>query len=505
MIGYGSPKVKRMESSSTLPPSLKLRHLWPVKDRLDWMRQQNPATATRLPKWPAEYVNSETGKPYRPHHEDEARAVYSDAPRYVLFKGGEGGGKSVAGIVKTLDRLRRGMSGVLVSKDFEHFKRSLWPEFRRWCPWEFVTLSQQYRQAATWEPTHGFSMVFRNELGGHSVLICGGAKESEIGSWEGPNVNFVHMDEMRHHRQPGALKTFDGRVRIPGPHGEPPQIWITTTPRKNWLFDYFGPLVEGDVRASFKREARVVTLLTRDNEPNLEPGFVGKRAQTLTEAEARVLLDAAWEDIEEGQRFLPSMLWWDACKEPLPALGPREPLVVALDAAVGRTDSDSDCFGVLAVSRHPARPKDCVAVRYCQTWRAKAGQKLDYQGTEYAPGPEAVLRWLCASYAVSEIVFDPFQLHDLTNRLRKEGLGWFREFPQGAPRLEADSDLLRLIQDRRIAHDGNPELRQHIANADRKLDAESKRLRIVKREDTLPVDLAVCLSMASKEALRLNL
>jgi len=455
--------------------------------------------------WPTEYTNCETGKHYEPHHEQEAVAVFSDGPRYVLLKGGEGGGKSVAGIVKTLNRLRRGMNGVMVSKDFEHFKRSLWPEFRRWCPWEFVVPSQQYRQAVTWEPSRTFSLVFQNEVGGESVLICGGAKESEIGSWEGPNVNFVHMDEMRHHRKPAALKTFDGRARIVGPHGEPPQIWITTTPRKNWLFDYFGPMQDGDVRAAFKRESLVVTLFTRDNEQNLEPGFVGKRAQTLTAAEARVLLDAAWEDIDEGQRFLPNMVWWDACRQNIPPLGPQAPLVVALDAAAGRTDQESDCFGLIAVSRNPNRPKDSVAVRYVQAWRAKAGHKIDYQGTELSPGPEAILRWLCANKNVSIVVYDPWQLHDLTNRLRKEGLAWFKEFPQGQRRIEADTDLLKLIQERRLAHDGNDELRQHIDNADRKLDTENKKLRIVKREDALPIDLAICLSMGASEALRLNL
>lgn len=477
---------------------------WPVKAKLRYLerlRERNAAAVV----WPTELVNSETGKPYRPHHDEEAQAVFSDSPRYVLLKGGEGGGKSVAGIIKTLNRLRRGMSGVMVSKDFEHFKKSLWPEFRRWCPWDCVVESQRYRQAITWEPARTFSLVFHNERGGESVLICGGAKESEIGSWEGPNINFVHMDEMRHHRQPVALKTFDGRVRIPGPGGEPPQMWITTTPRKHWLFEYFGPVKENDPRLAFKREARTVTLLTRDNEPNLEPGFVKKRAQTLTEAEARVLLDAAWEDIEEGQRYLPNMLWWDACKQSLPPLGPKAPVVVALDAATGRTDADSDCFGMLAVSRNPNRPDDSVAVRFAQTWRAKAGQKIDFQGTDLNPGPELMLRWLCTNRNVIMVVYDPHQLHDLSMRLRKEGMAWFKELPQGPQRIEADTDLLRLIQERRVAHDGDPELRQHLANADRKLDTESKKLRIVKREDALPVDLAVCLSMAAKEALRLNL
>ncbi len=42
-------------------------------------------------------------------------------------------------------------------------------------------------------------------------------------------------------------------------------------------------------------------------------------------------------------------------------------------------------------------------------------------------------------------------------------------------------------------------------NADKKLSDDGRRMRIVKREEALKVDLAVCLSMASYECLRLNL
>ena len=78
-----------------------------------------------VPDWPTEYVNRKTGNVYEPHHDDEASVVFSDTPRHVLIKGGEGGGKTVAGIVKVLERVRRGMSGVVGSPDFAHFRRSL--------------------------------------------------------------------------------------------------------------------------------------------------------------------------------------------------------------------------------------------------------------------------------------------------------------------------------------------------------------------------------------------
>jgi hypothetical protein len=447
--------------------------------------------------WPGVYINSDTGKPYKPHKAEEAQAVYNDSPRYVLLKGGEGGGKSVAGIIKTLERLRRGMNGAMISPDLVHFQKSLWPEFRRWCPWDRVVEKQRYRQSTTWEPTRPFSLVFNNAIGSQSVLLCGGAKESEIGAWEGPNLSFCGMDEFRRHRTAAALKVLDGRVRIPGPNGEPPQIFITTTPRKHWLFEYFGPLKEDDPRAAFKADSLVVTLLTTDNAENLEPGFAEKRAQTLTAAEARVLLKAEWEDIDTGQRFLPSMLLWDACKEDLPALSAYEPMVIALDAAVV-----NDCFAMVGVTRHPIRD-EVVAVRFVQVWEPK-GHALDYQGTEDDPGPERVLRRLADEYNVMCVVYDPYQLHDMATRLGREGVAWFKEFGQGAPRLESDQQLLALISQKRLAHDGNATLRQHIDNADRKLDDKGK-LRIVKREDAQKIDAAVAAGMAAYQCLKLRI
>ena len=149
----------------------------------------------------------------------------------MLLKGGEGGGKSTAGLVKVFNRLRRGMSGFMGSPDLEHFKTSIWPAFRVWCPWQCVIESQRYRSKPEWEPSHRFTMVFKSELGGYSNLICGGFKEDIVESWEGGNVSFGMFDEARRHKTAVVLKVLDGRVRIPGLNGEPPQLFFTTTPR----------------------------------------------------------------------------------------------------------------------------------------------------------------------------------------------------------------------------------------------------------------------------------
>ena len=61
-----------------------------------------------------------------------------------------------------------------------------------------------------------------------------------------------------------------------------------------------------------------------------------------------------------------------------------------------------------------------------------------------------------------------------------------------------------MIRDRKIAHCNPEELRQHLLNASAKITDDSK-MRIVKRSERMKVDLAVALSMAASECLRLNL
>lgn len=471
-------------------------HLTPA-NRGPFVAAKGKAKAeARVTAWPDTYTNAARGTTYAPHSEAEAVWVREDTPRYAVALGGEGGGKSVAGIVKALGRVRRGMSGIMVSPDFEHFKRSLWPEFRRWCPWACVVKSQQHRQSEEWTPGRPFELVF-NTPHGKAVIMFGGIDNP--GSWEGPNVNWFMLDEGRHKPDAGALKVLSGRIRITGPNGEPPQGWITTTPSMGWLYDYFGPIKDDDPLQEFKRNARVLHLPTKDNAHNLDAGYVENRAATLTEPERRVYLGGEWEELS-GLRFIPDMTWWDACRVAIPALTRKDGLVVALDAGIS-----GDSFGVVAVSRHWERHTDSVAVRYAREWTPPSGGKIDFEGTQEYPGPLLELRRLCANYNVLCVVYDPYQLHSDATRLSAEGIAWMLEFPQASKRLESDKALLDIITQRRIAHDGNEALRAHIDNADRKPDGEGRKLRIVKRAQHKKIDLAVCLSMAAYQCLELNI
>ena len=69
----------------------------------------------------------------------------------------------------------------------------------------------------------------------------------------------------------------------------------------------------------------------------------------------------------------------------------------------------------------------------------------------------------------------------------------------------ADSQLRDLIRDRRFWHRGEPDLLEHMQNANAKIDDQDSKIRIVKRADRLKIDLAVAASMGSHELLRLNL
>jgi phage terminase large subunit-like protein len=62
-----------------------------------------------------------------------------------------------------------------------------------------------------------------------------------------------------------------------------------------------------------------------------------------------------------------------------------------------------------------------------------------------------------------------------------------------------------MIRERRYWHRGNPEMAEHIQNADAKIDPEDRKIRIVKRAERLNVDLAVCAAMGCRELMRLNL
>jgi phage terminase large subunit-like protein len=207
--------------------------------------------------------------------------------------------------------------------------------------------------------------------------------------------------------------------------------------------------------------------------------------------------------VSSTETFIP-MEWWDACfrkSEEWPAIDiSHQAMVLAADAA-----TSNDNFGLWMGCRHPQLPGEILTV-YVQKWVPGANGKIDFQGTEEKPGPELMIRKLIEKYNIVQLCYDPYQLYDLMNRLKKEGLRtWFKEFNQGTDRLIADSQLRDLIRDRHFWHRGETDLREHMQNANAKLDEQDSKVRIVKRVEKLKIDLAVAASMGSHILMKLNL
>lgn len=201
--------------------------------------------------------------------------------------------------------------------------------------------------------------------------------------------------------------------------------------------------------------------------------------------------DEAFE-ATEVDAFLPSITLWDACQEELPPLDRYTPCVLALDGA-----ESNDTFASVIVSRHPTDPHR-LAVRYVRPYVPTPGQPLDFDTIEQD------IRGLVERYAVQELAYDPFLLGQLIRRLtddRGEPIATACvPFPQGAARLESDKGLYDLITTRKLAHDGDTALRRHIANANKKVDTDGRKLRIVKRVYEDKIDLAVALAMSCQRA-----
>lgn len=214
--------------------------------------------------------------------------------------------------------------------------------------------------------------------------------------------------------------------------------------------------------------------------------------------EAATLLPSEFERVHRNQwvtssnQFVP-IEWWDACRvrgDEIPPLREDEPVIVAVDAAVS-----GDSFAVIVVSGSEAGDK--FYVRYSQAWKPPKGGKIDFSK------PEQEIRRLVEEYNVVEVCYDEYQLADMAGRMRREMIARLYTFGQGKMRLLSDKTLYDVIRRRGIHHTGEPDLREHISNANAK--TEKSWLRLVKRSDLLKIDLAVCLSMALYRAMHWQL
>ncbi len=225
------------------------------------------------------------------------------------------------------------------------------------------------------------------------------------------------------------------------------------------------------------------------------PWQIDEQGRAYYESEASKLTPSEFDRMHGNQwvssvsGFVP-FEWWLACEGPMPAFDPLVPVVVGMDAGVS-----SDTFALVGVSRL----EDMTYVRFVRVWKPPQHGKIDFADID-----TFIRNELVKTYNVVQITYDPHQLHDLSTRLRVDGVAWMKEFNQGNPRLEADKALYDLIRDKHLIHSGDPVLTEHVKNANSKNEGDVDKLRIVKRAESLKIDAAVALSMAAYEIRRLN-
>lgn len=237
-----------------------------------------------------------------------------------------------------------------------------------------------------------------------------------------------------------------------------------------------------------------------------EAYYASERANLLPNQFKRLHLNE-WVGSEEA--FI-EMEWWDTlCVDSeLPPSSKYEPIILALDAGI-----HSDTFAIVAVARHKAyesryKGKDVSAPdilirRHAMAFTPPQGGKLKFFSDDpNEVTPESEIKRIIRERNVIQVCYDPWQLEHFVDQLEAETGAWFEPYGQSSERELGDKMLYDMIREGRIKHSGHPQdpLRTHLANANAKVLGDDKRLRIVKREDSRKIDLAVALAMACKRA-----
>jgi hypothetical protein len=257
--------------------------------------------------------------------------------------------------------------------------------------------------------------------------------------------------------------------------------------------------------------------------------------------EAAIHEPSEFERVHRNQWSSPGGLfvkeaWWNACRDKsIPdELDTYTPVVLAIDAA-----TENDCAAIVAVTRHHDNPASEVSIRACRIFKALPNQSIILSQTI----GKTIQEWGELGWNIVCIAYDAYQMKklvqdyergiveiepELIEQLSPEELEqylkekrdtverWYYEFGQQKPRAIADKQLQDMVLAGQVHwkpgmlgvdvpdldYSGET-LSQHIKQAGKAVN--KNHTRIVKLSETLKVDAAVALSMASERCLALDL
>lgn len=390
------------------------------------------------------------------------REFWTSDKQFRAFVGGVGSGKTHAGVMEIL-RQPAGSVGMVCAPTYLMLKDATLRTFNE--------MVEKTKALKDWKAGDMTATLIND-----TVVAFRSADDPD--RLRGPNLGWFYLDEAAM-MTPDVWLVMLGRLRR-----QPGRAWVTSTPRgKNWLYNAF--VENGD------DNYHVVYSSSRQNK-FLPTTFVDTLQKQYADGFASQEIDGKFVDLEAEEAFIPSMMLWDVLQEELPPLDRRTPMSIALDAGVS-----NDTFALVGVTRHPSRDRrDDVAVRLVRTW-VPNGRVLDFNAIENE------IHEILNAFNVIEIAYDPFQLHQMSQRLGQRV--WTNEFKQTSARAIADKNLRDMIIGRRLAHNGDITLRTHVANSKARFDAGGDKLRIVKGNPKDKIDACVALSMATMRCIELNL
>lgn len=211
------------------------------------------------------------------------------------------------------------------------------------------------------------------------------------------------------------------------------------------------------------------------------------------ERESRRLPESVFRRLHLNQWTETENAWikpheWDLCRGET-RFDPGQPSWMAVDVGVRR---------------------DSAAITWCQ-WHGNAlhvGQEIltpEEQGETFgvADVRGRVAQRAMLHQKLQEIDYDPWQFLESAELLQERGLPLV-EFPQNASRMAPASETLyELIVERRIVHDGDPVMKEHVLAA---VIAPTERggWRISKRKSLERIDGAVSLAMSADRAVTMR-
>jgi phage terminase large subunit-like protein len=181
--------------------------------------------------------------------------------------------------------------------------------------------------------------------------------------------------------------------------------------------------------------------------------------------------------------------WWDACVDPAaqPVLADKTlPVWVGVDAS-----TKSDTTAIVATTFDNKLQK--VRLVAHRIFRPTANQPLDFETTI-----EATVKDYCRRFAVRSVVFDPWQMQAVSQRLQSANVP-MREFPQSVPNLTSMGSMLyELIKSGRIIVYKDDALRLAVS---RTVAKETPRgLQLAKEKTSHKIDVVIALAMAALHA-----